>query len=225
MKTKILIISITIIFTIFSCNNTTEKIETIYASLEKLKSFDERINNTEIRQRLNSFLEHNKESSEGHYLRANLFYELKNYDSTLLDLREVLKVYPNDLQSLYLTANVLYKQKKTKESYDLLEKCLSIIDQQHNLYFHHYWYVKLSDSNILALMGYSKRNDKEYESALQIFDSLIEKYPNEAMNYNDRAFTFLLLKDTSNACTDYLKFKRFNHSFKNIELEKICLKY
>jgi tetratricopeptide (TPR) repeat protein len=208
---------------LFSCGETNNnRILEKGVNLIKVYNYIDKNDYTRAKFILDSILSYT-ESVEARYLRAFIYYERYQVDSCNSDLSQVLKVYPNDTQANYLYANnCLFSEKNFGKALKIYGNVELEFKEDRNRYFYHNTWIKIDSLNLYTNIGFCLQGLKDYKKALIIVNSLIEKYPHEAMLFNDRANNKLALNDTLGACDDYAIFKKSGETFRNLEIEKIC---
>jgi tetratricopeptide (TPR) repeat protein len=102
----------------------------VYSNLATAYSIDGQVDQS--LNTLNTWILIDPASGRAHYLRALLYFELKENEKAISDIKMAIELNPNDSRSMYNLATFYYQQKYLKEAEFQIRKALIIEPENGN---------------------------------------------------------------------------------------------
>lgn len=135
-------------------------------------------------------IELNKNNIDLYIYRANINYEIEEYETSMIDVNVALKMNDNYIPAISLLINILIKEGKFKEA-----------EQKTNLYLE----LKPFDVNALIKKVIIYTKTHRYEEAELISSQIIEIDPEFSVGYSCRANLHRMMKNFDQALIDVFK--------------------
>ena len=139
------------------------------------------------------------------FMDANKAKMLENYEAATENYQKTLRIDPNHDASMYELARIYQMQKRPDDAIILLEKAITINDQNS------WYYLLLADLY---------KQSRQFDKVVEIFKKLTEKFPGRIEYRYDLALTYVIMGDYKEAINAYNDVEKIIGISEDVSLKK-----
>ncbi len=162
---------------------------------------------------INSAIAFNRTNADYYYARGLAYYRMEDFEASRADFEKAVDMDPDQSNYYYYLGSIFQKLGDLGKSTVYFQLAIDHNNES---------FMKIDENNALSHMGINHIRQKDFHSAINIFDELIEKDPTNKAAYLNRGIAEGSLQRVDAACRDFAKATELGSTTASSYSQKYC---